>query len=161
MRTLDAGTDAGRDARRTPCCQEGTGPAAPSSAPMVLGDHGKVALADDRTTAVTNLSAVGRMFFVDPRDNRQHCCSGSLLQSNNAKMLLTAGHCTTDAGVLGRRTSRPTDSVRRRIRRRGYRRAHLTGRWRTLHHITASPSKIGDIIKAALVLTHFEHGRLT
>jgi hypothetical protein len=36
----------------------------------------------------------------------------------------------------------------------------LTGRWRTLHHITASPSKIGDIVKAALVLTQFEHRRL-
>ena len=39
--------------------------------------------------------------------------------------------------------------------------AILTGRWRTLHHTTASPSKIGNIVKAALVLTHFEHGRLT
>jgi hypothetical protein len=39
--------------------------------------------------------------------------------------------------------------------------AVLTGRWRTLQHITASPGKIGDIVKAALVLTHFEHGRLT
>jgi hypothetical protein len=39
--------------------------------------------------------------------------------------------------------------------------ALLTGRWRTLHHTTASPRKIGDIVKAALVLTHFEHGRLT
>jgi hypothetical protein len=39
--------------------------------------------------------------------------------------------------------------------------AILTGRWRTLHHITASPSKIGDIVKASLALTHFEHGRLT
>jgi hypothetical protein len=39
--------------------------------------------------------------------------------------------------------------------------ALLTGRWRTLHHTTASPSKIGHIVKAALVLTHFEHGRLT
>jgi hypothetical protein len=26
--------------------------------------------------------------------------------------------------------------------------ALLTGRWRTLHHITASPRKIGDIVKA-------------
>ncbi len=34
----------------------------------------------------------------------------------------------------------------------------LTGRWRTLQHITASPGKIGDIARAALVLTHFEHG---
>jgi hypothetical protein len=35
--------------------------------------------------------------------------------------------------------------------------ALLTGRWRSLRHITASPSRIGDIVKAALVLTHFEH----
>jgi hypothetical protein len=39
--------------------------------------------------------------------------------------------------------------------------ALLTGRWRTLQHITASPSKIGDITRAALVLTHFEHGYIT
>jgi len=32
------------------------------------------------------------------------------------------------------------------------------GRWRTLPHITASPSKVGDIARTALVLTHFEHG---
>lgn len=38
--------------------------------------------------------------------------------------------------------------------------AILTGRWRTLHHITASPTKISNIVKAALVLTHYEHGRL-
>ena len=36
--------------------------------------------------------------------------------------------------------------------------ALLTGRWRTLQHITASPSKIGDIARAGLILTHFEHG---
>jgi hypothetical protein len=35
--------------------------------------------------------------------------------------------------------------------------ALLTGRWRTLQHITVSPGKIGDIARAALVLTHFEH----
>ena len=39
--------------------------------------------------------------------------------------------------------------------------ALLTGRWRALRHITTSPRRIGDIVKAALVLTHFEHGRLT
>ncbi len=36
--------------------------------------------------------------------------------------------------------------------------ALLTGRWPTLQHITASPSKIGDIARAALVLSHFGHG---
>ena len=36
--------------------------------------------------------------------------------------------------------------------------APLTGRWRTLQHITASPGKTGSIARAALVLTHFGHG---
>ncbi len=36
----------------------------------------------------------------------------------------------------------------------------LKNRWRILKHITASPNKISDIAKAALVLTHFEHGYL-
>ena len=35
--------------------------------------------------------------------------------------------------------------------------ALLTQRWRTLQHTTASPSRIGDFVSAALVLTHFEH----
>ncbi|GHD36097.1 IS5/IS1182 family transposase [Nocardiopsis kunsanensis] len=38
--------------------------------------------------------------------------------------------------------------------------ALLTRRWRLPQHVTAGPSKIGDIAKAALVLTHFEHGHL-
>jgi len=38
--------------------------------------------------------------------------------------------------------------------------ALLTQRWRTLQHITASPSRITRITKAALVLLHFEHGYL-
>ncbi|MFI6604789.1 transposase family protein [Nonomuraea sp. NPDC050536] len=38
--------------------------------------------------------------------------------------------------------------------------ALLKGRWRTLQHITVSPSRIGDIARAALVLTHFEHDYL-
>lgn len=39
--------------------------------------------------------------------------------------------------------------------------ALLIGRWRALRHITASPSKITNIARAALVLTHFEHGYIT
>lgn len=35
--------------------------------------------------------------------------------------------------------------------------ALLVCRWRTLQHVTASPSRIGDFAQAALVLTHFEH----
>lgn len=37
--------------------------------------------------------------------------------------------------------------------------ALLEQRWRTLQHLTLSPSRIGDVARAALVLTHFEHGR--
>ena len=39
--------------------------------------------------------------------------------------------------------------------------ALLTGRWRALRHITATPSRIADSTRAALVLTHFEHGYIT
>lgn len=39
--------------------------------------------------------------------------------------------------------------------------ALLSQRWRTLQHVTASPSKISNIVRAALVLTHFEHGYIT
>jgi hypothetical protein len=38
--------------------------------------------------------------------------------------------------------------------------AILVGRWRILRHITASPEKIGALVKAALTLTHYDHGRL-
>jgi hypothetical protein len=43
----------------------------------------------------------------------------------------------------------------RRVGERDF--ALLTGRWRSLRHITASRSRIGDIVKAALTLTQFEH----
>jgi hypothetical protein len=34
--------------------------------------------------------------------------------------------------------------------------AVLTGRWRVLRHTTKSPSRIGDIVQAALTLTILE-----
>lgn len=46
----------------------------------------------------------------------------------------------------------------RSIGERGF--AILTQRWRVLQHVTADPSKITNIAKAALVLTHIEHGHL-
>jgi DDE superfamily endonuclease len=39
--------------------------------------------------------------------------------------------------------------------------ALLTQRWQTLQHVTVSPGKIGQIARAALVLTLFEHKMLT
>jgi hypothetical protein len=58
--------------------------------------------------------------------------------------------------------TRTRNAIQRSLRclgERGF--ALLTGCWRTLQHITVSPSNIGDIARAALVLTHFEHGYLT
>ena len=56
--------------------------------------------------------------------------------------------------------TRTRNAIQRSLRclgERGF--ALLIGRWRTLQHITASPGKIGGgIARAALVLTHFEHG---
>ena len=58
--------------------------------------------------------------------------------------------------------TRTRNALQRSLRCLGERRfALLTQRWRTLQHITASPSRIGDIARAALVLTHFEHGYTT
>lgn len=45
----------------------------------------------------------------------------------------------------------------RAVGERGF--AMLTTRWRALQRITASPSKIGTIVAAALVLTHLENPR--
>jgi hypothetical protein len=39
--------------------------------------------------------------------------------------------------------------------------ALLTQRWRTLQYVTASPGKIGLIVRAALVLVQFEHKMIT
>jgi len=55
---------------------------------------------------------------------------------------------------LNARTRNALQRSLRRLGKRGF--ALLTDRWRILQHITASPSKIGDIARAALVLTHFE-----
>jgi DDE superfamily endonuclease len=58
--------------------------------------------------------------------------------------------------------SRTRNAIQRSLRclgERGF--ALLNQRWRILQHITASPRKIGDIARTALVLTHFEHRYIT
>jgi hypothetical protein len=60
---------------------------------------------------------------------------------------------------IGTRTRNAIQRSLRCLGERGF--ALLTGRWRALHHITASPSKIGTIARAALVLTHFEYRYIT
>ena len=55
--------------------------------------------------------------------------------------------------------NRSRNALQRSLRCLGERAfALLTQRWRALQHVTASPSKITQIARAALVLTHYEHG---
>lgn len=60
---------------------------------------------------------------------------------------------------INTRTRNALQRSARCLGERGF--ALLNQRWRTLQHITASPSKIGDITRATLVLTHYEHGYIT
>jgi hypothetical protein len=58
--------------------------------------------------------------------------------------------------------ARTRNAIQRSLRclgERGF--ALLTGRWRTLQHITASPGKIGTIARATFVLSHSGHGYIT
>ena len=82
--------------------------------------------------------------------------------------LADSGYDGTGAGILTP-VKQPTDAhlgpdnrtyntLLRSLRCQGERGfALLTGRWRTLWRITASPTTTGDIVRAALVLTQFEH----
>lgn len=54
-------------------------------------------------------------------------------------------------------TTAPCNALLRGLRCLGERGcAILVDRWRALRHFTCSPEKIGTIVTAALVLTHFE-----
>lgn len=58
-------------------------------------------------------------------------------------------------------STRTRNALIRSVRCKGERGfALLTQRWQTLKHVTMSPGKIGDIARAALVLTLFEHKML-
>jgi hypothetical protein len=59
---------------------------------------------------------------------------------------------------INARTRNMLLSSARCLGERGF--ALLSQRWKTLQHVTASPSAIGPIARAALVLTLFEHKRL-
>jgi DDE superfamily endonuclease len=60
---------------------------------------------------------------------------------------------------INARTRNMLLSSARCLGERGF--ALLSQRWKTLQNVTASPSEIGPIARAALVLTLFEHKRLT
>ena len=59
---------------------------------------------------------------------------------------------------INARTRNMLLSSARCLGERGF--ALLSQRWKTLQNVTASPSEIGPIARAALVLVLFEHKRL-
>ncbi|WP_308169961.1 transposase family protein [Acrocarpospora catenulata] len=66
-----------------------------------------------------------------------------------------------DGNVLSR-SNRTYNRIQRALRclgERGF--ALLAERWTALKHTSLAPSRIGDLVRAALVLVHFEHGRIT
>lgn len=66
-----------------------------------------------------------------------------------------------DGNILSvdNRTYNTLQRALRSLGERGF--ALLAERWTTLKHITLSPGRIGDLVAAALVLVHFENGRIT
>lgn len=60
---------------------------------------------------------------------------------------------------IGNRTHNTLQRALRSLGERGF--ALLTERWTALQHTTLSPSRIGDLVRAAHVLTLFEHRRIT
>ena len=54
--------------------------------------------------------------------------------------------------------TRTRNALLRSLRYQGERGfALMSQRWRTIQHVSVSPTTIGDIVKSALVLTQFEH----
>jgi V8-like Glu-specific endopeptidase len=92
--TLTAGppaaTPAADRARAKPAGS--TSPSAP--APGTTTPARALAGSELAVSAAVNASAtVGRVFFHDPSDGRDHSCSGSALNSNSKRLVITAGHC--------------------------------------------------------------------
>jgi hypothetical protein len=83
-------------------------------------------------------------------------------QGAGAGVLTPVKHSKTHPGSPLETDNQTYNTLLRSLRALGERAfALLTGRWRALHHSTASPRTIGRIVQAALVLTHYEHQHLT
>ena len=87
--------------------------------------------------------------------------------------LADSGYESTGQGIKTP-VKQPTDSKPLAVDNRAYNRllrglrwqgergfAILVGRWKALRHTTISPRRIGDVVAAALHLTHFEYKYLT
>jgi V8-like Glu-specific endopeptidase len=72
----------------------------PEGTPQTFSDPvaGRLA-ASHALVSFTNTD--GRVFFHDPADGKDHACSGSAINSNRKRLVLTAGHCVHDGGGGG------------------------------------------------------------
>jgi hypothetical protein len=101
-----------------------------------------------------------------------HDITGALYWAASQLHLPTLADCGYEGAGHGIHTpvKRPADGRRLAVDNRTYNRllrslrglgergfALLTGRWYALRHTTASPRAVGDIVRAALMLTHFEY----
>jgi hypothetical protein len=100
-----------------------------------------------------------------------HDITGALYWAASQSQLPTLADSGYEGTGQGIHTpvKQPTDGRRLAINNRAYNTllrslrclgergfAILTGRWHSLRHTTASPRKLGNIVRAALVLTQFE-----
>jgi hypothetical protein len=143
--------------------------------PRILERTGSTELADDPDfdrLAGGTLADLFDELPVPEHTAARACLLGALyaVAANGLPTLADNGYDGAGIGVLtpiktpagGQTLSTDNRTYNRLLRglralgERGF--ALLKGRWRILQHTTASPRKIGDITRAALVLTHFEHG---
>lgn len=110
---------------------------------------------------------------VDIQAAREHVLPSAYPAARQMPILADPGYTGAGHGVhipfkqpadgnilhINNRTYNALQRALRSLGERGF--ALLTERWTTLKHITLSPGRIGDLVAAALVLVHFEHGRLT
>jgi hypothetical protein len=98
----------------------------------------------------------------------RNCSTGLRPWLKILPVLADSGYEGAGAGILvpvkkPRKGELDTDTKFRNMLLRGLRYqgergfAIMSQRWRALQHVSVSPTTIGDIMKAALVLTQFEH----
>lgn len=75
-------------------------PAAAEKA-LTASDPATPAVGDKATRDAWFSYTNGKIFFLDPRDNKNYMCSGSALNSGSKRLVVTAGHCSIVGGGNG------------------------------------------------------------
>ena len=119
-----------------------------------------------------DIPRLGAGFGISQATSYRYVAEGTTVIAAQAPGLADCGYEGAGHGILtpvkkpkgvkeldiNARTRNMLLSSARCLGERGF--ALLSQRWKTLQNVTASPSEIGPIARAALVLTLFEHKRL-